>query len=171
MRLAQTAGVLTDDADFRRLSDLLMHQGIPQQAAEVLEQAIASQSLQADEAAYTKLGTAWFTAGEVDRAVAPLESAARAASSGDAYVRLAIVHVERQDWNAAIAALHSALGRGSLTDTARANLLMGIALYAQGKFAEARDWFTMAAESDAHRQPANDYIAAIDARLRSSPAL
>lgn len=170
MRLAHTAGLLNEDADFRRLSDLLIHQGIPQQAAEVLEQALAAQQVQADEAAYTKLGTAWFTAGEVDKAVAPLESAARAASSGDAYVRLAIVHVQREDWNAAIAALHAGLGRGSLSDAGRANLLMGVALYAQGKYAEARDWFTMAAESEAHRKSANDYIAAIDQRLRSPPA-
>jgi tetratricopeptide (TPR) repeat protein len=171
MRLAQGAGLLTDDADFRRLADLLLHQGIPQQAAEVLEQAMATRQVRADEASYTKLGTAWFTAGEVDKAVMPLENAARAASSGDAYVRLAIVHVQREDWAAAIAALHAGFGRGALTDTGRANLLMGIALYAQGKFAEARDWFTMATESADHRQPANEYIAAIDQRLRAVPAL
>jgi hypothetical protein len=57
------------------------------------------------------------------------------------------------------------MGRGSLTDEGRANLLMGVALYAQGKYAEARDWFTMAAVSEASRDSANDYLAAIAARL------
>jgi tetratricopeptide (TPR) repeat protein len=168
MRLAHSAELLTADADFRRLSDLLVHQGLPHQGAEVLERALAEQIVQADEAAYTKLGTAWFTAGEPDKAVLPLENAARIANSGDAHVRLAIVHVDRQDWAAAIATLHAGMGRGSLTDVARANLLMGVALYAQGKFEEARDWLTMAAEAPAHRGAANSYLEAIAARTSSN---
>ena len=63
MRLAQQAGLLTDDGDFRRLSDLLVHQGLPFQGAEVLGDALEAQTVRADEAAYTKLGTAWFMAG------------------------------------------------------------------------------------------------------------
>jgi tetratricopeptide (TPR) repeat protein len=168
MRLAHSAGLLDADADFRRLSDLLVHQGLPQQGAEVLDRALADQIVTADEAAYTKVGTAWFTAGESDKAVLPLENAARIASSGDAHVRLAIVHVDRQDWAAAIAALHAGMGRGSLTDEGRANLLMGVALYAQGKFEEARDWLTMAAEQEEHRDAANSYLEAIEARTSSN---
>jgi len=168
MRLAHSAALLNADADFRRLSDLLVHQGLPAQGAEVLERALAEQIVQADEAAYTKIGTAWFTAGEPDKAVLPLENAARIASSGDAHVRLAIVHVDRQDWAAAIAALHAGMGRGSLTDVGRANLLMGVALYAQGQLEEARDWLTMAAAEEAHRGAANSYLEAIEARTSST---
>lgn len=168
MRLAHTAELLTDDAELRRLSDLLVHQGIPLQGAAVLEQALESRTVQADEAAYTKLGTAWFMAGEIEKAVFPLENAARIANTGDGYVRLAMVHVERRDWTAAIAALHAGMGRGSLTDEGRANLLMGVALYAQGQFEEAREWLDMAAEVDAHRAAANSYLEAIDARIAAA---
>ncbi len=168
MRLAHTAELLTDDAELRRLSDLLVHQGIPLQGAAVLEQALESRTVQADEAAYTKLGTAWFMAGEIEKAVFPLENAARIANTGDGYVRLAMVHVERRDWTAAIAALHAGMGRGSLTDEGRAHLLMGVALYAQGQFEEAREWLDMAAEVDAHRAAANSYLEAIDARIAAA---
>jgi tetratricopeptide (TPR) repeat protein len=171
MRLANTAELLTDDPEFRRLSDLLVRQGLPQQGATVLEEALAARKVTADEAVYTKIGTAWFTAGEPDRAVLPLENAARIASTGDAYVRLAVVQVARENWSAAMAALHAGMDRGSLTDLGRANLLMGVALYAQGQFEEARDWFTMAAESEANRDAANDYLAAISARLTRPPDL
>ena len=164
MRLAYAAELLTDDADYRRLSDLLVHEGIPLAAAEVLEQGLAAHIVQPDEAAYTKVGTAWYMAGETDKAVPALENAARAADTGDAYVRLANLHITRQEWAAAIAALHAGMGRGSLTDEAHANLLMGVALYAQGKFDEAREWLTMAAESERHRAMANDYLTAIEAR-------
>ena len=167
MRLAQQTGLLTEDGDFRRLSDLLVHQGLPFQGAEVLDQALAAQTVSADEAPYTKLGTAWFIAGETDKAVQPLENAARAAAGGDGYVRLANVHITRQDWPAAVAALHAGMGKGSLTDEAHADLLMGVALYAEGKFDEAREWLTMAAQSDRHRAMAQSYLDAIDARTAS----
>ena len=166
MRLAESVDLLTEDADYRRLSDLLVHQGLPHQAAEVLDDALTARTVTADEAAYTKLGTAWFMAGEPDRAVAPLENAARIAASGDAYIRLANVHVTRRDWPAAIAALHAGMGRGSLTDEAQANLLMGVAFFAQGNFTEAREWLTMAAESERHRATAQSYL---DALPRANP--
>jgi len=162
MRLAQTAQLLNDDADFRRLSDLLINRGLPVQSAEVLEQALAQTIVRADEAAYTKIGTAWFTAGELNKAVAPLENAARVANTGDAYVRLAVVHVAREDWAAAVAALHAGMGRGSLTDEGQANLLMGVALYRQQQFEAARPWFEQAAEVPRHRAAAEDYLRAIE---------
>jgi tetratricopeptide (TPR) repeat protein len=162
MRLAQSVELLTDDAELRRLADLLINRGLPHQSAEVLERALAQQTVRADEAAYTKLGTAWFNAGEPDKAVFPLENAARIASTGDAYVRLAVVHVAREDWPAAVAALHAGMGRGSLTDAAQANLLMGVAMYRQRQFEEARTWFEQALESDRHRAMAQDYLRAID---------
>jgi tetratricopeptide (TPR) repeat protein len=162
MRLAYSVELLSDDADFRRLSDLLINRGLPLQSAQVLEAALANQSVRADEGAYTKLGTAWFTAGELDKAVAPLEHAARASSTGDAYVRLAVVHVAREDWAAAIAALHAGMGRGSLSDEGQANLLMGVSLYRQQQFEESRTWFEQAAASARHRPMADEYLRALD---------
>jgi tetratricopeptide (TPR) repeat protein len=170
MRLAQGQNLLSEDAEFRRLSDLLLARGLPQQSAAVLEQALAQQIVRGDEAAYTKLGTAWFTAGEPARAIAPLENAARIANSGDGYVRLANVHITQRNWTAAIAALHAAMGRGSLTDPAHASLLMGVALYAQGKYAEARGYLATAAESERHRGVANEYLEAIEAATSDTNA-
>jgi tetratricopeptide (TPR) repeat protein len=165
MRLAHTAELLDADADLHRLSDLLVHNGLPRQGARVLEEGLAEQIVTVDEDAYTKIGTAYFTAGEPDDAVIPLENASRIAATGDGYVRLAVVHVARDDWAAAVAALHAAMGRGGLTDEAHANLLMGVALYGQGKLEEARNWLAMAAESPLHRPAATTYMQAIDARM------
>jgi tetratricopeptide (TPR) repeat protein len=170
MRLADTAKVLTDDADFRRLSDLLIHQGLPLQGAEVLERALGSRTVRGDEATYTKLAFAWTAAGELDKAITALENAARSANDGNAYVRLGALHIERQAWAAAIAALHAGMERGSLTDPAQAGLLMGIATFRQGKLDEAREWLTLAAESEAHRDVARGYLEAIDARAARDSA-
>ena len=141
--------------------------GLPVQGAEVLERALADQIVRADEPAYTKLGTAWFAAGELDKAVFPLENASRIASTGDAYVRLAVVHVAREDWPAVIAALHAGMGRGSLSDAAQANMLMGVALYRQRQFDEAKTWFEQATDSPEHRPMAEEYLRAIEEVTRS----
>ena len=61
----------------------------------------------------------------------------------------------REDWPAAVAALHAGMGRGSLTDAGAANLLMGVALYAQGQFDEARAWFE---QGEPHREPRRSKI-------------
>ena len=166
MRLAHTASLLTDDPEFRRLSDLLAHQGIPQQAADVLEKGLAAQTVRADEALYTKIGTAWYNAGELDKAVLALENASRMASTGDAYVRLAVVHVAREAWPAVVAALYAAMERGSLTDPAHADLLMGVALYRQNRFGEAREWLESAAKAPRHQAIAEDYLRALAAPRR-----
>ena len=168
MRLAYQVKLLTDDADYRRLSDLLVRQGVPATGAEVLEEGLAARIVQPNEAAYTKVGTAWFMAGETDKAVPALENAARAADTGDAYIRLANVHITRQEWAAAIAALHAGMGRGSLTDEAHANLLMGVALYAQGDFDGARSWLEMAEQAERHRSIARSYLDAIAARTAAA---
>ena len=170
MRLAHSAALLDADADFRRLSDLLVHQGLPQQGAEVLERALAEQIVRADEAAYTK------SAPPGSRPASPTKpcsrSRTRRASRAAAMLTCGSPSCTSiaQDWAAAIAALHAGMGRGSLTDAGRANLLMGVALYAQGKFDEARDWLTMAAEEPAHRGAANSYLEAIEARTSSNDA-
>ena len=163
MRLAHLASLLTEDHELRRLSDLLAHQGIPREAADVLEQGLAANTVRADEAAYTKIGTAWYNAGELDKAVLALENASRMASTGDAYVRLAVVHVAREAWPAAVTALYTAQERGSLTDSAHADLLLGVALFRQNRLSEAREWFESAAQEPRHRAIAQDYLRAITA--------
>jgi tetratricopeptide (TPR) repeat protein len=158
MRLAHTASLLTEDGELRRLSDLLIHQGIPRQAADVLEQGLAAQTVRADEVAYTKIGTAWYNAGELDKAVLALENASRMASTGDAYARLAVVHVAREAWPAVVSALHAAMERGSLTDAAHADLLMGVALFRQNRYGEAREWLESAAQAPRHQAIAQSYL-------------
>jgi TolA-binding protein len=78
-----------------------------------------------------------------------------------------VVHVAREDWPAAVAALHAGMGRGSLTDAAQANMLMGVALYRQRQFDEAKTWFEQAIDSPEHRPMAEQYLRAIEEATRS----
>jgi len=168
MQLAYGARLLNEDAELRRLADLLLLNGIPYRCGQVLEDAIEHNTVKVDEKLYDKLANCWIAAGELDKALAPLTREAVLSSSGDAYVRLAEVHVQRSDWPAAQAALERGIGKGHLKDAGDAEIFMGIALYSQHKLAEARPWFERAQATERHRQMAKSYLLLIGSQLEAA---
>jgi tetratricopeptide (TPR) repeat protein len=170
MQLAYDAGLVTEDAEIRRLADLLLFNDVPYRGGQVLETAIQKQTVKVDDKLYEKLANCWIAAGEIDKAVDPLEKGGELASSGDMLVRLGQVHLERQDWEAAKAALDRGIGKGKLNDAGGAQLLMGIAFFNEKKFADARPWFERAAKADKHRSIAETYLQIIDAQTAQSAA-
>jgi Tfp pilus assembly protein PilF len=163
-QLAYTAGLLTEDSEIRRLADLLVYNEIPYRGGQILEQAIADGKMKPDAALYEKLANCWMAAGEFDKSVPPLTRAAELATTGDLYVRLGEVHVQREDWAAAQSALEKGLGKGSLRDQGYAQLYMGITLLEQDKPREAREWFVRARGAERHRRQADGYIQYIDSQ-------
>ncbi len=165
LQLAYGAGLVTEDAEARRLADLLLFNGIPYRCGQVLEAAIERKIVNLDDKLYEKLANCWIAAGELDDAVAPLERAAELASTGDPFVRLGELNVQREDWAGAAAAIERGIGKGGLRDAANAQLYMGIALLNQDKLAEARVWFERARQSEKYRQTSGGYVQMIDAKL------
>ena len=163
LQLAHHLGLVTEDADVRRLADLLVFNGIPYRGAQVLEAAIEHQAVTLDDKLYEKLANCWIAAGELDKSLAPLQRAAELAPSGDAYVRLGEVQAQREDWPAAIAAIQRGVDKGQLKDPGNADLWLGIAHYSQKAFNAAIPFFERAGRSDRHRQLAESYLQAIKA--------
>jgi tetratricopeptide (TPR) repeat protein len=170
MQLAYDAGLVTEDAEIRRLADLLLFNDIPYRGGQVLEEAIQKQVVTVDDKVYDKLANCWIAAGELDKAIDPLTRGGELASSGDMLVRLGQVHLERQDWEAAKAALERGIDKGKLNDTGGAQLMMGIAFFNEKKLADARTWFERAAKAEKHRSIAETYLQIIDAQTESAPA-
>jgi tetratricopeptide (TPR) repeat protein len=163
-QVAYSAGLLSDDTEIRRLADLLMYNEIPYRCAQILEKGIADKVVEVNAALYEKLANCWVAAQEFDKSVAPLESAAQLAENGDGFVRLGQVHIQREDWPAAVSALQRALDKGRVKDAGEVQLFMGIALFNQEKYREARDWFVRAANVERHRQMARGYLQLIDSK-------
>jgi predicted negative regulator of RcsB-dependent stress response len=159
MQLAHNAGLLTEDAELRRFVDLLLFTDQPQRAAAVLEEGIANETMKVDAKLYERLADSWIAAGELDKAVEPLERGADVALTGALFVRLAEVQLQREDWAAASTALDLAIARGGLDDAGDAHFLRGVVLFEQGRHQEARKSFEQARESPKHRDAAQGYIA------------
>ena len=164
MQLANNVGLVTEDSEVRRLADLLLFNDVPYRGAQTLEAAMEKKIVNLDDKLYEKLANCWIAAGEYDKAIPPLTRAAEMASSGDAFIRLGEVQVQREDWPAAIAAIQRGVDKGQLKDPGNAQLMLGIAHYSQKEFAAARPFFERARQSDKHRQIADSYLQAIKAQ-------
>jgi len=165
MQLAYDAGLLTEDAEIRRLADLLLFNELPYRGAQVLMAATEAGTVTLDDKLYEKLANCWIAAREFDHAVAPLQSAAELASTGDVFVRLGEVHVQREDWPAAQGALERAIVKGRLSDAAGAQWLMGVSLFSQQQLDAARAWFEQSEQSVRHRDASRAYLDLIESEL------
>ncbi len=164
MQLANSAGLVTEDGEIRRLADLLLFNDVPYRGAQVIEAAMERKLVNLDDKLYEKLANCWIAAGEFDKSIAPLQRAGELAASGDTFVRLGEVHVQREDWPAAITAIQRGVDKGQLKDAGNAQLMLGIAHYSQKNYAAARPFFERARQSEKHRQIADSYLQAIRAQ-------
>lgn len=164
LELAAHAGLLTEGEEFTRMADQLMYVGIPYRAAEVLTNAVENKKVAADAAIHEKIGNAWLAAREYDRAIPQFKRAFELSGKGDMSVRIGEIELQRNAFESAEAALRTALAKGGLKDSHNTELLLGIALFNQNKFDEARGAFENAARSAAQRPTARGYLNLIETR-------
>jgi tetratricopeptide (TPR) repeat protein len=158
LQLAYLQGLLTEDAELRRLAQLLLARELPYPAAQVLEKALAEKQIQEDANVFELLSTAWIQARHYDKALPPLQRAAQLSSDGRLYVRLAQVYLQREEWKEAEEALRRALDKGGLQSPGDAQLLMGITFYSQKRPEEALVWFARAREHAETREEASVWL-------------
>jgi len=163
-QLMEYAGLLRDAEEYLRLVDQMMYAKLNYRAATLLARLIEQKKVKSDAALEQKLGTAWLAAREYEKAVAPFERALSLSGDANLGVRIAEIHLQRSDWPAAEAAVARALAKGGLKDAPAAELNLGIAMYNQNKFDDARQAFERAARSPSQREYARSYLRAITTR-------
>lgn len=162
LQLAYDQGLLDDESDLERLGQLLMFLNLPYRAGQVLETGLEERKIEADSEALALLSNSWIAAREYADAIEPLERAASLAKDGELYVRLAQVHVQRENWDGATAALEKALAKGDLLKPGEAHLLMGIAFFSQKRPGDAQRWFESASRFDTTRDEARVWLTHIE---------
>ncbi len=164
MQLAYDNGLIADSGEILRLVDLLLYNNVPYRCGTVLDEAIANKTVKIDTKLYQKQSDCWIAAREYAKAIGPLGKAAQMSSNGDLYVRLGEVQVQRNEWHDAAEALNRGIQKGSLKDTAYAQLMLGIALFNEKKTSEAANAFQKAKASGKHRKTAEGYLQLIKAQ-------
>ena len=157
-QIAYAQGLLTEDNELQRLARSYVFAGLPYQAAIVLDKGLANGQIEADDKAYEFLANSWIQAREFDRALEPLQKAAELAESGNLYVRLGQVRMQREAWAEAVSLFQKAIEKGDLVDPGNAELLLGIAYYNDDRAGPARFAFSRARQHPKSRQAADDWL-------------
>lgn len=135
--------VIDKENSVRSMVQLAISRGIPDRAGRLLETAMERELVPRERAFLELRVNAWQTAREDLQAVAALEDLAAEIDSGNPYLRIANIHIERARWQQAEQALRQAQNLG-VDEPGRVWLLLGIALAEQEKFQEGMEAFRRA---------------------------
>jgi tetratricopeptide (TPR) repeat protein len=150
------------------LANLFLAEGLPWEAARLLETAIDDGRVAADRRNLETLSQAWYLAAETERAIEPLAAAAALAEDGELYLRLARLHMDANAWAAAEEAAGLAIERGGLREEGQAWLVRGMAAARREQFRSARDYFTEAAQHTDAARYAAQWLTWIDSEAEAA---
>jgi tetratricopeptide (TPR) repeat protein len=158
LRLAHQAELLREDTELRQLARLLYLQELPLQCAMVIEEALASGNVAADADAYGLLSNCYLAAREADEALEPLAKAAELSPDGELYVLLGQIHLQREEFEPALAALELGLAKAKPARRGAVKLLIGVAQLGSERFDLAERAFRAAQGDEKLRRAAESYL-------------
>jgi tetratricopeptide (TPR) repeat protein len=159
-------GFLTSSSHVTNLANLYLLHGLPYKAAVVLEKEMGEEIVDSNERNLRLLSQAWYQAREDQKAIPPLERAAKLSDDGTLYVRLGQAHINLEQWSEATAALQKALKLGGLKRNDQANIMLGMALFNQKRLEQARRAFTRAVSDNRSKRAATQWIAYVDSEIK-----
>ncbi|MCC6207827.1 MAG: tetratricopeptide repeat protein [Gammaproteobacteria bacterium] len=132
LMLAYRLGLLKGD-DLECIVGLHANLGIPEKAARLLGEWLASGTLEPTTERIFLEGRLWIRARETETAKQVLTRAAESAPNGQIALLLGKLHYQNDEWNEAEQYLSRALDKGSLdNETSEARYLLGISAYQNG---------------------------------------
>lgn len=141
LKIAFSQNVLEKESTVKSLLQLAVNQGIPEHGARLLESAFSSQLIEENEEFLKMLAMSLVAAKERDKAINAYERLAAITDSGDYWVNIANIYIEKAEWKSAesslLKALDKKLGDG-LKSPGKAWLLLGITQVEQKKFNESK---------------------------------
>jgi len=159
-------GYLTSASHVTNLANLYLLHGLPYKAAVLLEKEMGEEIVKSNDRNLRLLSQAWYQAREDQKAIPPLERAAKLSDDGSLYVRLGQAHINLEQWAEASAALQKGLQLGGLKRNDTANIMLGMALFNQKRLEQARRAFTKAASDNRSKRAATQWIAYVDSEIK-----
>jgi tetratricopeptide (TPR) repeat protein len=158
-------GYVKESHQIMNLANLYMLHGLPFKAGELLERELAAKRIEESENNLRLLSQAWHQAREDEKAIPPLEQAAVLAQQGELYVRLAQSYINLERWDDAVQALQKGLAKGGLRRSDSAHIMLGMALFNQNKFIQARTVFEKALTDKRSQKMAEEWLAHVESEI------
>ncbi|MEE4174259.1 MAG: tetratricopeptide repeat protein [Xanthomonadales bacterium] len=160
------AGYLKTASHITNLANLYLLHETPYKAATLLDKEMEAGIVEENERNLRLLSQAWYTAREDEKSIPPLAQAAGLSEDGELYVRLAQSHLNLENWEEAASAVRKGLQVGGVKRNDTANVMLGMALFNQEKYEEARTAFERASRDDRSRRAAQQWIAYVDSEIK-----
>jgi tetratricopeptide (TPR) repeat protein len=144
VQLAHRQGLLDQDREVRALARLLLASGLPYDAAIALEKGMADGVVPGQADSYELLTNCFLQAREGERALGPLARGAELAEGAQLHMLLGKVHLQRERFEEALAALNQGLGKATSDQRGRVYLLIGVAQLGAKRLDEAERAFLSA---------------------------
>ena len=158
--------LLTSSSHITNLANLYLLHGLPYKAAVVLEKEMGEEIVDSNERNLRLLSQAWYQAREDEKAIPPLERAAKLSDDGSLYVRLAQAHINLENWKEAAEAVQKGIRMGGLKRSDTANIMLGMALFNQKRLEQARRAFEVASRDNRSKRAATQWIAYVDSEIK-----
>ena len=159
-------GYLNNTSQITNLANLYLLHGVPYKAAVVLDKEIEAGIVKANERNLRLLSQAWYTAREDQKAIPPLEQAAKMSEDGELYIRLAQSHINLEQWSEAATAARQGIKLGGLKRSDQANIMLGMALFNQKRLEQARQAFVAASKDRRSAKAAGQWINYVDSEIK-----
>lgn len=157
-------GQIRQAQDYLTLASLYMRNGVPYQAAVVLQEGLSSGAIPSNDTNYTLLASAWQDAGDSEKEVAALTEAVKVAKTGDPYLDQAQVYAGRHEWFSVIDAGKKAIAKGGLKRPGRAWLLVGVAQVQNRQYDDGAASLREALKYDESRAQAEAWLRYLNSR-------
>ena len=170
--LAYKKGLLDKQADFLYLSNLYSLREVPFKAAAVLEDGIDKGFVESSEKHWTMIADAWYSAEEMENALAAYEKAGEAADDGDIDLRRGYILIDMERWEDARDALKVAIEKGGINERqeGEAHLMVGMAEFNLGNYDGASAAWGRASRFERSKKAAEQWMAHLrDERARNAP--
>lgn len=160
LRAAWVGGYFNSERQYLWLSQLMLQQGLPQRAAEVLDEAMSRQTVRRTLKHERLLAQAQLQAKMYDAGRATLERIVQRQADFEVWRQLAYLNMQLKYWDEMRHSVERAVALKP--DAAELYLLSGIAEVNRSQWEQARSRFVQACEHDATREQALSWLNYLD---------
>jgi tetratricopeptide (TPR) repeat protein len=158
--LAHRKKLLDKQVDYLYLANLYQLAEVPFKAAAVLEEGVNAGIVESNEKHWTFIADSWYSAEELERALAAYEKAGRASATGELDLRRGYILIDMERWAEARDALRLALSKGGLNErkTGEAHLMVGMSEFNLGNWDRASAAWGRASRYERSKKSAEQWM-------------
>ena len=171
LEAAYQQGFITSGSDIFNLAQLYYYHQVPYKGALLMEQAMAEGKLERNFRNMKFLSQCWSLAKEEAKAVPVMQAAAGMSSDGELDAQLGQMFLNMERFDEAIAASNQAIEKGGLRNQGTTHLVLGMAHYNKGDYAEALNQLAEAEKHASSRGMAKQWARFVETEKTQSERL